>query len=401
MENGFFTRPLAKVTAIMPKVALLGSTGSIGRSTLDLHRQHPGLISLQVISAHHNIQVLLQQMEEFHPQRAFITGCHPTREDLERARRAGCELLDDPLELLKTMADPGVDCVVLAIIGAAGLEYGLKALRHGKRLAMANKEPLVIAGHLFKDAAAQYGGEIVPIDSEHSAIFQCLEGRTIVDIERIILTSSGGPFHEYANGQFAAASVAQALKHPTWSMGKKITIDSATMMNKALEVIEARWLFGVPMEKIAVTIHRQSIVHSMVEFVDGSMLAQLGETDMKHPIHFALTYPNRCKSQLARLDWTVPRQLTFEPLNPFLAQAIDLARQCTADPVSPVLLNAANEVFVEHFLAGSVAFTRVYDVIAKTMKRGLQQRMQSSTLEEVLEVDGLGRTWAKEILRGM
>lgn len=376
----------------------MGSTGSIGTSTLDLLRQHPDLARVELLSAHRNIKCLLEQIEEFHPKKAFLTGCAPETQDVERAKQEGCELIAEPSELLRAMSSSSTNCVILAIIGAAGLEYGLEALKYGKRLAIANKEPLVIAGHLFNEVQASGDGEIIPIDSEHSAIFQCLEGQKGKNIERIILTSSGGPFHNSKESEFSEISVEEALRHPTWSMGDKITIDSATMMNKALEVIEAKWLFACPVTQIDVVIHRQSIVHSMVEFIDGSVMAQLGMTDMKHPIQYALSYPERHPSLLPRLDWSQHQQWTFEPINPFLERSIQLARECSSDDVSPVLMNAANECFVDAFMNGRLPFNKVYKVIEQTIEKGLGENFKADTLEDIKHIDQFARNICKEIV---
>lgn len=382
----------------MKKIALLGSTGSIGKSTLALLRDHPGLAKVKVLSAHQNIDELLQQIAEFHPDKAFLTGAKSKTHHFELAKTHGCELIDEVAELHTALEDSELNTVVLAMMGAAGLPYGLKALSQGKRLAIANKEPLVIAGHLFKAHQLEHNAEIIPIDSEHSAIFQCLFGESKKDVERLILTSSGGPFHELKRDQFHNIHPNDALKHPTWVMGQKITVDSATMMNKGLEMLEAKWLFDQPLSKIDVTVHRQSIVHSMVEYCDGSILAQLGITDMQFPILYALTYPERYPSKLPRLDFKTSMSWTFDQVNPFLNQAIDLIRQIGEDPVSCILLNAANECYVESFLKGEVAFDGIYDHLKAVIEKGSGQRLPADQLNDVSEVDLLGRQWSRELI---
>lgn len=382
-------------------IAILGSTGSIGKSALMLLDEHPELGQIELITAHNNLPLLMDQIVRYKPRFAVITGMMPDEGDLLEARDIGCDLRYGTDDLLEFLADERIATVLLAISGAAGLRFGLEALERGKRLAIANKEPLVIAGQLFHDAAEAGGGEILPVDSEHSAIFQCLEGCSSPDnVNKIILTSSGGPFHAYSDSQFDSITPEDALNHPTWDMGRKITIDSATMMNKALEVLEARWLFSLPLEQISVSVHRQSVVHSMVEFVDGSVLAQLGVTDMRAPILHALTYPRRIDSKLPKLDFNSGLNLSFEPVNPFLNQAIQIARSCEDDPVKPILFNAANEVWVEAFLEKKTPFTGVYDMIRRVMKEGMEAGFTVDKLDSVLEIDHWAREHTWKIIDG-
>lgn len=374
---------------------VLGATGSIGCSTLQLVKDHPDLIRVEALTAHANVDRLLEQVKAFQPPRAYVTGRRLEGSEKRAFEECGCKVWDEPAALEEALASPGdPGVVILGMCGAAGLPYGLKALAGGHRLAIANKEPLVIAGHLFMDGE----GEVVPVDSEHSAIFQCLEGSRHGDVQRLILTSSGGPFHSRA-GSFEGVSVDQALRHPTWSMGNKITIDSATMMNKGLEMIEARWLFDQPLDSIDVTVHRQSIVHSMVEFVDGSVMAQMGVADMQAPILHAITHPSRHPSRLPRLDFNAMASLTFEPLNPFLEQAIALVRRHGSCPVKSILLNAANEVYVHAFLEGRASFQGVYDHIEKvieTLSSGVDRPM---ALEEILAFDQEARRCSLTLLK--
>jgi len=378
-------------------IALLGSTGSIGESTLSLLAEHSELARVEVLSAHSKVDRLLEQIERFHPSKAFLTGVNPTRAQISVARSFGCELTGEVNELYRALESTKIETVVLALMGAAGLPFGLKTLEQGKRLAIANKEPLVIAGHLFKAHQQRFGGEIIPIDSEHSAIFQCLFGESKLNVERLILTSSGGPFHHYSPEQFETICPAQALKHPTWEMGKKITVDSATMMNKGLEMIEAKWLFDQALKDIEVSVHRQSIVHSMVEYCDGSILAQLGVTDMKYPILYALTYPERIRSKLPRLNFKDKMSWSFEQVNPFLNQAIELIREVGDDPLSCILLNAANECYVESFLKDEVPFFGIYRHLRAVIERGQAESLATQSLEDVLHVDALARRWSREL----
>jgi 1-deoxy-D-xylulose-5-phosphate reductoisomerase len=382
----------------MRNIALLGATGSIGESTLNLLRQHPNWGRCQILSAHHNQVKLLALVKEFKPEYAILTGGKVSLDHIEECKKYDCQLLEGREALLELLDSQVLDTVLLAVSGAAGLEYGLKSLEGGARLAIANKEPLVIAGHLFKDMETRGKGCILPVDSEHSAIFQCLIGHEPKDVSKLILTSSGGPFH-YREGSFEDVSVEEALQHPTWSMGSKITIDSATMMNKALEMVEAKWLFDVPLDQVSVTVHRQSIVHSMVEFVDGSMMAQMGVTDMQFPILYALSYPERWLSELPRLSFEERMNLTFEPVNPFLCQAIELIREYGDDPASMVLLNAANEVYVEAFLKRQVPFHKVYEHIRQVISEGQSGLSSLQSLSEVLELDAEGRKISSSIIK--
>lgn len=386
-------------TPTNPGLALLGATGSIGNSALKLLRDHPGLLPLRLLTTHQRVPELLLQIRQCKPARAYVTGRSVTRAEVDEAARSGCRLGDDREELLEALADPELSHVLLGITGAAGLEYGLRALRCGKRLAIANKEPLVIAGHLFHETARQHGGTILPVDSEHSAIFQCLQGERHAEIEKIILTTSGGPFHASERSSIASATREQALKHPTWKMGEKITIDSATMINKALEMLEAKWLFDIDLSRIEVTVHLQSIVHSMVQFCDGSVMAQCGVTDMQFPILYALSHPARWPSKLPRLDFQSPSTWTFEKVNPVLNRALELAREVADRDDAPVAMNAANEVFVEAFLEGRAGLLQCYDVIEHVLTQMEPRDKGLLNLEEIQAVDGDARLKARAYLK--
>lgn len=383
---------------MLPSLALLGATGSIGKSTLELLRCHKNVASPQLLTAHHQIDQLIKLVQEWHPKWVCVTGDELSSLQAQLIENEGCTLLHGSKSLLELIEAEAFDSTVLAVSGAAGLEYGLATLRKGGRLAIANKEPLVIAGELFKDIEKRHGGEIIPVDSEHSAILQCLQEHHSSDVERIILTSSGGPFH-HRQDDFTKVHRDEALKHPTWNMGQKITIDSATMMNKALEMIEAKWLFDIPLDRIEVTVHRQSIVHSMVEFVDGSILSQMGITDMQFPIWYALSYPKRWPSALPRLSFAEKMQLSFEPVNPFLQQAIDLARDVGDHPLATICCNAANEIYVHAFLNEKVNFCEVYSHIRKVIDVGLAEMTSPSDLSDVLACDREARKISRHLLK--
>ncbi|MBY0228154.1 MAG: 1-deoxy-D-xylulose-5-phosphate reductoisomerase [Gemmataceae bacterium] len=336
------------------RLVVLGSTGSIGTSALDVVRHLPGRIAVHGLSAHSSLPLLLEQAREFRPRYVCVTGPEsPSPSDLPD----GCELLRGEDGLRRLVAHPETDTVLSAIVGAAGLAGTWAALEAGKTVAVANKETLVMAGALVMELARRTGSRLLPVDSEHSAIFQAIQGSHPDDIERLVLTGSGGPFRGKSVEQLQEATVEQALNHPTWRMGRKITVDSATLMNKALEVIEARWLFEVPPERLGVVIHPESVIHSFVEFVDGSVLAQCSPPDMRLPIQYALTWPRRLPGPARRLDWGRLSSWRFEQPDhetfPSLQLGFEVARRggtCGA------VLNAANEAAVERFLRGEMRF---------------------------------------------
>jgi 1-deoxy-D-xylulose-5-phosphate reductoisomerase len=338
-------------------LVVLGSTGSIGTSTLDVVAHFPDRLQVLGLSAHSRSDLLLEQARRFRPRWITITDPQTATRFDSTQLPPGCQVLHPREGLTAMVTDPEVDLVVTAIVGAAGLEGTWAALRASKTVAVANKETLVLAGPLVTELAAQHGGRLLPIDSEHSAIFQALQGNSIDSVERIVLTGSGGPFRGRTRAELADVTVDQALCHPTWRMGPKITIDSATLMNKALEVIEARWLFGLPPEQIEVIIHPESVIHSFVEFKDGSVLAQLSPPDMRLPIQYALLYPERVPGPARKLDWRALTAWHFEQPDhetfPALQLGYEVARRggtCGA------VLNAANETAVERFLQGDLAF---------------------------------------------
>ncbi len=345
------------------RVVVLGATGSIGSSACQVARALPEEIQLVGLSAWSNEAALIEIAREFRPGAV----CFGPQTDLQRARRelpAGTKILQGEEGLLEMAASSEADIVLLAIVGAAGLAPALAAIEAGHDLAVAGKEVLVMAGSIVMAEAARRGVQILPVDSEHNAIFQCLEGRAPATVAQLHLTCSGGPFRETPAADFSRITPEMALRHPTWQMGRKITVDSATLFNKGLEMIEAHWLFGVPMDRIQVVIHPQSIVHSMVEFVDGSFLAQLSRTSMTFPIQYALTYPRRVRGTLAPLDFHELRRLDFAAPREADFPALRLAREAgNRGGNAPAVLNAANEEAVQAFLAGRLSFPGIWETV--------------------------------------
>lgn len=379
------------VIPLIQRVVVLGSSGSIGTSCLDVIAAHRDRLHVAGLAVNRSWKALVDQAARFQPRWAVIADPSVPFETPDSSRtewRRGAEAVAEMAR------HPDVDTVVCGIVGAAGLHGAWAALEAGKRVALANKETLVVAGPLVNHLAARTGAQLLPIDSEHSAVFQCLESGRKADVKRIVLTASGGPFRGWSKDQLRDVTVEQALAHPTWQMGPKITIDSATMMNKALEIIEARWLFGLRPEQIDVVVHPQSIVHSMVEFTDGSTVAQLSPPDMRLPIQYALSYPERWSGTTACMDWTKASQLSFHPPDfdafPALRLGMEVARQ---GGTSGAVLNAANEVAVERFLAGTLGFHE----ITQACEAVLQHHTFDSqpTLGDVLRLDG----WAREETR--
>ena len=376
----------------MKALAILGSTGSIGTSTLDIVDGLPEQFRVATLAAGANLDRLEAQVRRYRPGLVAVTREASARELARRLGSALPEVCWGPEGLRRAAAESGADMVVSAIVGAAGLLPTMAAVCAGKDVALANKESLVMAGELVTREARGRGVRILPVDSEHSAIFQCLGGNGAGRVRRLVLTASGGPFRARPQGTFASITPEEALKHPTWSMGKKITIDSATLMNKGLEVIEAHWLFGLPVSQVDVIIHPQSIIHSLVEYVDGSLLAQLGVPDMRVPIQYALTYPERCENAVPRLELDRMAGLTFEPVNREKFPCLDLAYQATRQGGSaPAVLNAANEVAVHQFLTGRIGFDEIATLIHKALD-GVPAR-QPGSVQDVLEVDREVREW--------
>jgi len=342
------------------KVAVLGSTGSIGTSTLEVIDASSGRLQAVALSTHRRVNQAIRQACQFHPRRLVIADRDLGANHDFSALPVGTDLVAGPQGLIDVAVDPDVDVVVAAIVGIAGLRSTWAALEAGKRVALANKETLVAAGPLATELAADRGAKILPVDSEHSALFQALQAGRREDVQRVVLTASGGPFRQLTKEQLLHVTVEQALAHPTWRMGRKITVDSATMMNKALEIIEARWLFQLRPDQIDVVIHPQSVVHSMVEYVDGSVVAQLSPPDMKLPIQYALTFPRRWPSPATRMDWNEPHTMEFEPPDfgrfPALELGLEVAR---VGGTAGAVLNAANEAAVACFLQAQLAFHEI------------------------------------------
>lgn len=381
----------------MNKLSILGSTGSIGVSTLEVVAAHRDRFEVVALTGGNNLELLAKQIEEFSPKVAAVISEDSARKLKRSLKGAKTEILYGVPGMIAAAAAAESTMVVAAIVGAAGLVPTVAAIRAGKDVALANKETLVTAGRLIMDLVGEKGVRLYPVDSEHSAVYQSLRGNRAEDVRRIILTASGGPFFRYPLGKLPEVSVEDALNHPNWSMGRKITIDSATMMNKGLEVIEARWLFNIPVDRISVVIHPQSIIHSMVEYIDGCVMAQMGVPDMKAPIAYALTCPERVPTGVGGLNLTEVGSLTFFEPDHARFPALALAYRAVNDGESmPAVMNAANEVAVEAFLQGRIRFTEIAVVIEKTMDA--HQPHSFSTVEEVLNADRWGRMKAKELI---
>ena len=377
-------------------LAILGSTGSIGVQTLDVVDRFPDRLRVVSLAADTNAARVAAQTERYAP--ALVTMmCADAAEQL-RALRPGTDVRCGMEGLVAAATHPDVDTVVVSVKGAVGLLPTLAALKAGKNVALASKEVLVAAGELVMRTARENGARVLPIDSEHSALYQCLNGESPDCVDRLILTASGGPFREWSAERIATVTPQQALSHPTWNMGPKITVDSATLMNKGLEVIEAHWLFDVPAERIDVVVHPQSIVHSMVQFADGSVVAQMGLPDMRLPIQYALFHPDRAANDLPRLDLAAIGRLTFEAPDRERFPALGLAFEAAATGLSmPAVLSAANEEAVGLFLAGSVSFTGITDLVQYTMEAHTPYALDS--VESVLEADGWARRYVLDHAR--
>jgi len=381
----------------MKKLTILGSTGSIGVSTLDVVRAHPDSFEVVALTAGNNLELLKAQIEEFSPAVVAVLTAEKALELDRMLTGKKPEIMHGAQGMIAAATASQTTMVVAAIVGAAGLVPTSAAILAGKDIALANKETLVTAGHLIMDMVQRKGVELYPVDSEHCAVFQSMVGHRNEDIDRVILTASGGPFLNWDKERLKTATVADALNHPNWSMGRKITVDSATLMNKGLEVIEARWLFDIPVERIGVNIHPQSIIHSMVEYIDGSVIAQLGMPDMKGPIAYALTYPARIPTGVKPLDLTTLSGLTFFNPDTDRFPALKLAyRAAQSGESMPAVMNAANEIAVEAFLGGKIGFMAIAESIEKVMD--LHQAHSVASIEEVLEADRWGRATARRVL---
>jgi 1-deoxy-D-xylulose-5-phosphate reductoisomerase len=376
----------------MKNVVLLGSTGSIGTSTVKVAEDLPDRIRLIGLAAGNNADLLLKQARKHRPDAISITD--PTKaKEIQNAQGFSTKVYSGADGLMKLATLPSADIVLIAIVGTAGLQPALAAIRAGKDIAIASKEILVMAGEIVMSEARKYGVRVLAVDSEHSAIFQCLDGKPSDSVRKLWLTASGGPFRDkkhWPKEKFSEITVERALKHPSWVMGRKITIDSATLFNKGLEMIEARWLFDIEMARVGVLVHPQSIVHSLVEFVDGAMLAQLSTPDMCLPIQYALTYPDRAPSERVQTDFAKLGSLTFEEPDLERFPSIELARKAgSIGGTLPAVLNAANEIAVEAFVNRKINFPQIFDTVCRTMDA--HQVVSHPTLEQILEADHWAR----------
>ncbi len=374
----------------------MGSTGSIGTQTLDIVRMHPDKLNLFGITAHTNWETLANQINEFRPAYALLADASFFNKLKESITHDQTTLLCGHQEMDHLVRADDTDTVINSLVGFSGFRPTILALSAGKKVALANKESLVVGGELLAPYLNGNYDRLIPIDSEHSAILQCLVGEDIENIDKLIITASGGPFRSWSNSQIRKATVRDALRHPNWEMGSKITIDSATMMNKGLEVIEAHWLFGLPIKRIEAVVHPQSIVHSMVVFKDGSIKAQMGLPDMRLPIQYALTFPDRWPLASRHIDWSVQQQLTFEPVDPVRFPCFDLALQAIENgDYAPAVLNASNEVAVDRFLKEEISYIQISEIVEKS----LSHITNSDTLsvESLEAVDREARAFARFI----
>lgn len=377
----------------MKNLVILGSTGSIGTQTLDVVREHPDLFHVSVLVANRSDELLEKQIEEFQPQLAVLSD-EEAYSRLRQRYSGKTELAGGRQAVIEAAAYPEAQVVVTSLMGFAGLEPTLAALEAGKDIALANKETLVVAGELVMSKAKELGRAILPVDSEHCALFQCLQGQDRKAVEKLILTASGGPFRGRKAEELTNVSKKDVLAHPTWNMGQKITVDSASLVNKGLEVIEARWLYDVSYDQIQVVVHPQSIVHSMVQYQDGTVMAQLGCTDMRLPIQYALTYPDRVVSHFPRVDFYELGKLTFEKPDMETFRGLKLAFEAgRTGGTMPCIMNGANEVAVEAFLKGQAGFLDIYRLIEKAMEAG--QVEYKPDLERLLAAD----KWARDYTR--
>ena len=384
----------------MKTLSILGSTGSIGQSTLSVVEQFPDRFRVLALAAGNNSELLEKQIRRFKPSVVAISGEKAAEELRKRCIDLSVRIFSGIEGMIQVAAADGVDITVSAIVGTAGLVPTMAAIRAGKDIALANKEVLVTAGELVMAECRDRGVKLLPVDSEHSAIFQCLQAGAQRDIKRLVITASGGPFRGYSKKDLGKVTLAQALKHPNWNMGRKITIDSATLMNKGLEVIEARWLFDMPPEKISVLVHPQSIIHSMVEYIDGAVVAQLGMPDMKGPISYALSYPERLDGVSPTLDLAKIGTLTFEDPDlerfPCLAYAFDALK---AGGSMPAVLSAANEIAVKYFLEEKIGYHDIARIIRRTMDGHTPSPVK--TVDDALAADSWSRKEAERIVEAV
>lgn len=379
------------------QIAILGSTGSIGTQALQVIEEHSDRYEAYVLTANNRVEELIEQARKFKPEAVVIANEAKYNQLKEALADLPIKVYAGEEALCQIVTDENIDMVLTAMVGYAGLKPTMNAIRAKKAIALANKETLVVAGELINELAQQFGTPILPVDSEHSAVFQCLAGEIGNPIEKVILTASGGPFRTYTLEQLATVTKAQALKHPNWDMGAKITIDSASMMNKGFEVIEAKWLFGVRPDQIEVVVHPQSIIHSMVQFEDSSIKAQLGLPDMRLPIQYAFSYPDRLHASFPRLDFKTCTQLTFEQPDTKRFRNLALAYEALDKGGNmPCIINAANEVVVSAFLNDRISFLGMSDVIEKCMQQ--VSFIEKPTYEDYVATDKLTRIMANELI---
>lgn len=379
------------------KIVILGSTGSIGCSCLDVIKENSGSFTVKALAAYSNVELLIEQYRAFRPEYLCIVDPSKAKLIAQALASEKVRILVGDRDLVSLAGLPDVDLVVNAIVGAAGLKASLEAVEYDKTLALANKESLVAGGPIFRPLIEQGKARILPIDSEHSAIWQAMAAGKRSEVRNIILTASGGPFRDYPLERFKDITIEQALSHPTWQMGPKITIDSATMVNKGLEIIEAVTLFSVPASKIKVVIHPQSIVHSMVEFCDSSVIAQMSQPDMRLPITYALFWPDRVRSDFGRMDWTTAGELTFEPPDTEKFPLLRLAQEVAeTGGTIPAVYNAANEIAVAAFLNRQIGFTDIYRVVAETVAQ--TPPVADPTIADILAADSEARLSARKSL---
>lgn len=383
----------------MHHIAILGSTGSIGTQALEVIAYHPELYQVTALAAYHNDHLLEAQIEKFNPQIAVLIDDKAAAR-LKSRYRGATRILAGEEGLLEAATLSASNTVLTAMVGAAGIKPTIAAIEAGKNIALANKETLVAAGEIVTRLAKKKGIQLLPVDSEHSALMQCLHGESAKTVKRLLITASGGPFRGYTTEQLATITVEQCLRHPNWSMGKKITVDSATLVNKGLEVIEAKWLFGIEYDNIDVVVHPQSIVHSMVEFVDGSTIAQLGKPDMRLPIQYAFTYPERLSSPAPVMNWTQLTSLEFMAPDTKTFRGLELAYHVgRCGGTLPCVFNAANEIAVNAFLAGELPFLEIVTVIENTVSR--HQNVIAPSLPAIFAADLWAREYAQELVLGM
>jgi 1-deoxy-D-xylulose-5-phosphate reductoisomerase len=382
---------------LIKNIAILGSSGSIGTQALEVIEENPHLFNVAVLTVHHNAELLIEQALKFSPQLVVIVNTEKYEQVKSALSNTSIKVLSGESALVEAVQLPEIDIVLTALVGFSGLQPTIAAIKAKKHIALANKETLVVAGELVTALAKEHNVSILPVDSEHSAIFQCLTGESINEIEKIYLTASGGPFRGKDKSFLAGVTKSQALKHPNWVMGAKITIDSATLMNKGLEVIEAKWLFDLEVSQIDVIVHPQSIIHSIVQFGDGSMKAQMGLPDMKLPIQYAFTYPKRIKTNFPRFNFIEYPQLTFEQpdKNTFRNLALAFMALETGGNM-PCIINAANEVVVAEFLKDRIGFLQMSDVIERCMSD--IRHLKSPNLNDFIETDKETRILAEQLV---